>query len=286
MSDAGKTTAARAVIRVLMSQGLRVCPFKPAAEIWLYKDWNNIDHVLQEGRFYGHDAYLLRRDAGARFSEETINPAFRLVSPARHDQKGEYCPTILARCTLGSEPLEQLIGLDWKRTASLGLERALEKLTSAKGVSIVEFSSLEDLNHMVGKYLPDSILQAHREITAEYENIVYESAGFSAMPWVGLKDFDYVVAVNHGYMQLYDGPLYRKNFSSTHEVTVDSNWARDHESREHAVWRNFSLIRTAQVVAQQKPLAEVQVPPLLSGEIDAGFGDAAFRLLRSGGAIG
>src|SRR5690349_20068867 len=95
MSDAGKTTTARAAIRVLRSRELKVCSFKPAGEIWLYKDWNNIAHALNEGRLYGKDAYLLRHDAEAPFPEEVINPAFRLVSPARHDQTGEYCPTIV-----------------------------------------------------------------------------------------------------------------------------------------------------------------------------------------------
>jgi len=285
MSDAGKTTTARAAIRALKSQGMEVCPFKPAGEIWLYKDWTYVARALKEGRFYGQDAHLLRQDAEVPFPEETLNPAFRLVSPARHDQEGEYCPTVMARCTVGSDPLEHVIALDRKRIAKLGLERDIEKLTSAKEVTVVEFSSLADLNRMVGEYLQGSIVQAHRTITARYDNIVYESAGFSAMPWIGLKDLDYVIGVNHGYLQLYDGPLYRKNFSLTHEVTVDSNWAKDHESREHALWRNFSLIRTAQVVARQKPIAEVQVPPLLSGMIDAGFGDAVMRLLRSAGAI-
>jgi predicted P-loop ATPase/GTPase len=285
MSDAGKTTAAQATIRVLLSQGLRVSPFKPAGEFWLYKDWSDVAHALGEGRLYGKDSYLLRRESKVPFSEEAISPAFRLVSPARHDQKGEYCPTIAARCTVGSDSSEHVIGLDRKRIAKLGLERDFEKLASGKGVTVHEFSSLEELNRLVGEYVPGSIAQAHRRITAEYDTIVYESAGFSAMPWIGLKDFDYVIAVNHGYLQLYDGPLYRKNFSSTHEVAVDSNWARDHEPREHAVWRNFSLIRTAQVVAQQKPLAEVQVPPLLPDTIGSGFDDAVFRLLRSGEAV-
>lgn len=285
MSDAGKTTAARATIRVLMSQGLSVSPFKPAGEFWLYKDWSDVAHALSEGRLYGKDSYLLRRESKVPFPEETISPAFRLVSPARHDQKGQYCPTIAARCTVGSDSSEHVIALDRKRIASLGLERDFEKLASGKGVTVREFSSLEELNRMVGEYLPGSIAQAHRRIVAEYDNIVYESAGFSAMPWLGLTDFDYVVAVNHGYLQLYDGPLYRKNFSSTHEIAVDSNWARDHEPREHAVWRNFSLIRTAQVVAQQKPLAEVQVPPLLSSTIDSGFDDAIFRLLSPRSAV-
>ena len=285
MSDAGKTTAARATIRLLLSRGLSVCPFKPAGEFWLYKDWNDVAHALREGRLYGKDSFLLRRDAKVPFAEETISPAFRLVSPARHDQQGDYCPTIAARCTVGSDSSDHLIALDRRRIALLGMERDFEKLASGKGVTVREFSSLKELNRMVGEYLPGSIAQAHRRILAEYHNIVYESAGFSAMPWLGLTDFDYVIAVNHGYLQLYDGPLYRKSFSSTQDIVVDSNWARDHEPREHAVWRNFSLIRTAQVVAQQKPLAEVQVPPLLSGSIDSGFDDAVSGLFESVQAV-
>ncbi len=281
MSDAGKTTAARSAIRVLLSQGLRVSPFKPAGEFWLYKDWPDVARALSEGRLYGKDSYLLRKEAKSPFPEETISPAFRLVSPARHDQSGQYCPTIAARCTIGGDSTEHILALDRRRVASLGLEREFEKLTSRKGVTVHDFSSLDELNLMVAKYLPDSIAQAHRRILAEYEHIVYESAGFSAMPWLGLTDFDYVVAVNHGYLQLYDGLIYRQNFLSTQEIAVDSNWAKDHEPREHAVWRNFSLIRTSQVVENQRPLSEVRIPPLLPSTIDVGFDDAMLSLLES-----
>ncbi|MBA3771362.1 MAG: hypothetical protein H0X13_02385 [Ramlibacter sp.] len=281
MSDAGKTTAARSAIRVLLGRGLRVSPFKPAGEFWLYKDWPNVARALGEGRLYGNDAYLLCREAGSPFPEETISPALRLVAPARHDHKGEYCPTIAARCTMGGDPARHVLALDRRRIAGLGLERHFEKLASSDGVTVYDFSSLQELNLMVAKYLPDSIAQAHRRILAEYDNVVYESSGFSAMPWLGLNQFDYVVAVNHGYLQLYDGPLYRENFIATQEIDLDSNWAKDHEPREHAVWKNFSLIRTSQVVEKQKVLAEVAIPPLLPSMIDAGFDEAMTSLLES-----
>lgn len=279
MSDAGKTTTARAAIRVLRARGLRVCPFKPAGEYWLYKDWSDVAQSLAEGRLYGKDSWLLRREAGVALPEEVISPAFRLVAPARHDQHGQYCPTLAARCTVGSDPAEHVIALDSARIAALGLTRDFAQLASARDSVVREFSSLDELNHLVREYLPASIAQAHRTIVAAYDSIVYESAGFSAMPWLGLPDFDHVVAVNHGYLQLYDGPQYRKNFAATHEIAVDTNWARDHEPREQAVWRNFSLVRTAQVVERQRPLAEVPVSPLAGDAIEAGFDQAVSRLL-------
>jgi predicted P-loop ATPase/GTPase len=279
MSDAGKTTAARAVIRFMRSQGLRVCPFKPAGEFWLYKDWSAVSHALNQGRLYGKDAYLLRRAAQVPLAEEAISPAFRLVVPARHDQHGQYCPTLAARCTVGSDSTEHVIALDRPRIAALGLEREFEKLSNGRGCIVRDFGSLDELNRLVKEHVPSAIAQAHHRIVSAFDCVVYESAGFSAMPWIGLSDFDHVVAVNHGYLQLYDGLVYRNRFTSTHEIAVDTNWARDHEPREQAVWRNFSLIRTAQVVAGQKPLAEVQIPPLLADSIDSGFEAAVARLL-------
>lgn len=279
MSDAGKTTTARSAIRVLRARGLQVCPFKPAGEYWLYKDWSDVAHSLGEGRLYGRDSWLLRRESGVALAEEVISPAFRLVAPARHDQQGQYCPTLAARCTVGSDPPEHVIALDSARIAALGLTQDFAKLAGARDAVVREFSTLDELNRLVREYLPASIAQAHRRIASAYDCIVYESAGFSAMPWLRLSDFDHVVAVNHGYLQLYDGPQYREHFASTHEIAVDTNWARDHEPREQAVWRNFSLVRTAQVVARLQPLAEVPVPPLVDQALNAGFDQAVSRLL-------
>lgn len=279
MSDAGKTTAARAAIRFLRSRGLRVGPFKPAGEMWLYKDWSAVSRALDQGRFYGNDAYLLNRDAGSPFAEEVMSPSVRIVAPARHDHSGQYCPTIAARCTLDPENGRHVVAIDPRRLAELGLRQHFGKLLAAPGVTVREFTTLDELGRLVGEYMPQAIAACHRHIAARFDGMVCESAGFSALPWAGLKDFDHVIAINHGYVQLYDGDAYRRSFAAKHEVAVDSNWARDHEPRESAVWRNFSLVRAAQVVAGLPPVAEAAIPPLDGDAIDAGFERAVGSLL-------
>jgi len=268
MSDAGKTSTARALLNYAILRNIDIAPFKPVGECWLYKDWSDIYGSACQKRLYGNDSFILKKGLNNDLTEEMISPVFRVVSPARHDQIEPYNPTMIARCSrlTNDEELIHEYAVNISRINESSLTTPFNWIMD-ENKHIHHFNNQFELDELTKRFVSNSVSSVYKYINNRFKNLVIESSGFSAMPWIGFKEIDYVIAVNHGYIQLYCGVEYVESLQKCTASEVNSNWLKNHEDPTKEIWKIFSLISSSQVVANLSPIYEIVVPPLLKTEL-------------------
>ncbi len=249
-SDAGKTTLARGLIDFMQQKGVDVCGFKPRAANSIWYDYQVVYEALSQGRLYGKDAKLLKKASGTSLSEEVISPVHRLWAVAPQSIRTELSEVphfIVDRITLFDDQTRDIAILNDTLPFEYGREELVENLFE-KVTSVYHVSDLEELKRIsnYGHY-EAAIRSAYRRITREHGAVVFESYSDIALPWQGIENLDIVLAVEPGYIYIYDPDKYL----SAAELSTNIR----NELKAEGVCRLL------------KPMKTVRVPPFRPGQM-------------------
>jgi predicted P-loop ATPase/GTPase len=247
--DAGKTTVAQALLLYLRERGVKACGFKPKAGNILWYDYEVVYESLSHGRLYGKDSKLLRIASGTDLPEEIISPIHRLWATPPHHLKEKMAVLpyfIVDRITLWNDKPKEICVINDSLPFPYGAEGLVANLYKLE-TEVVHVRTRSELNKITNKLYDKAIALAHNVLKAEHDTLVYESYSDIALPFKSIKDLDLVLAVQPGYIQVYDPDKYLSALSLSKSLLREE--------------------RTGNVVSLLKPAKTVRVPPYSPEEI-------------------
>jgi predicted P-loop ATPase/GTPase len=219
--DSGKTTFSRALLSHLRDGGLKVCGFKPMAGNNIWYDYDVVSRALSEGRLYGKDAGLLKKESSGDVPEELINPVHRLWSePSKIDAATGVPAFILDRITFwpagedGDEGEfeygrgDERSVLVENATVHLNGEKKILRKLHPKAAEVHRVEDAEGLNSLVEAHYGRAIGSAYQKIASEHDAMVIEGYSDAALP-VAPSDLDLVVGVEPWKISVYDPERYQ-----------------------------------------------------------------------------
>jgi len=247
--DSGKTTVALALIRYLRENGIDACGFKPKAGNSIWYDFDIVYEALMQGRLYGKDAALLKRESQTELPEEVISPVHRLwcVLPADYEAITLEVPHFIAdRVTICKNNYEHYVIVNKALPFKHDAENLINKLCQ-KATAVIYVTGPNDLNEVSGFY-DEATDKAYEVISRRHDLIIYESYSDNALPWSGINGrIDLILGVEPGRIHVYDPDRYFLALQLLEGFR-----------REITVNRIRGLI---------KPLKTIKVPPYRSGEV-------------------
>ena len=247
--DAGKTTVARALLLCLQERQIMACGFKPKAGNTIWYDYDIVYEALSQGRLYGKDSKLLRDASGTNPPEELINPIHRLWTIPLYHIKRDLTTLpyfIVDRATRWGEETKETVVVNDTLPFRHGREKLVAKLYKPE-TEVVHVKTLRELNEIVDMRYNEAVKLAHKRIMTEHDAFVYESYADIALPWIGIRDLDMVLAVHPGYIYAYDPDKYLSALDLSINLLQEE--------------------RTENVVNLLKPIKTVKVPPYRSKKI-------------------
>lgn len=247
--DSGKTTVALALIRYLRERGINVCGFKPKAGNTVWYDFDIIYEGFMQGRLYGKDAKLLRKESQTELPEEVISPVHRLwsIPPTDYEEVALEVPHfIVDRVTFCKNHYKHYIIINKTLPFEHGAERFINRLCQ-KATRVVYVTGLKDLNEISDLY-ERAIESAYEVILRKHDFIVYESYSDNALPWNGIEGkVSLILAVEPGRICLYDPNKYFLTLQLLKGFRKE--------------------ITTKNIRGLLKPLKTVKIPPYRSSEL-------------------
>lgn len=215
--SAGKTTIARALIRLFNEKELEVSGFKPRSGNNIWYHWKLVKEGLKRGTIFSKDAKFIREEMNEKIPLTLINPVHRLWTPGNKKSPWSSLPHfLLDRITLKEK---QYVILNQKQQLPVK-KKYFENLFEQS--EILKVSTRDDLQNYTKLY-NEATFQAEKSISKSFKNVIYESYSDIALPFRGISHLDFVFVSQPFQIDIYKGERYLKALELTSSLPVEQS---------------------------------------------------------------
>lgn len=277
----GKSFVASSIVRVLQSEGIKSCGFKPSGSTTLMEHTDLISEALENGRLYGDDCVSLKDASKSALMPEVFGPHYTLIlnharffalSSWKGYKENGVGARLLDRFTIwNGDAAETIFILNRHEAQIFGIESMFKLLNCHEVTNANEFLALYK------KYAKMSIQSCYDRLARETDVMVLESRGNSASGWFtydnercyhGIKRLDYLVYVKPFEVSIYDGTEFLAGVDEVlKDLTIsrfgDSIVVMDHvlKSITHlSIYPRNDRLLSAEVASQLKPKKVFKLP--------------------------